>query len=170
MGKQHCFNVPDINCHQVPKVECHDTKTQHCSPVPVKDCREKPRRRCALIPSIRTKEVTMQECSITSQPRCEPTTRTVCRDVTSKVEVCNDVPEEECEHQQTPGTRTMRTAPAPPSGNVFQPRDRSAIQWWSRCPGKLMRPSVPQSTWRSAPLIMVIDICFSSLFSYECSF
>merc|ERR1712112_324725 len=81
------------------------TKTQHCSPVPVKDCREKPRRHCVLIPSIRTKEVTMQECSITSQPRCEPTTRTVCRDVTSKVEVCNDVPEEECEHQQTPVTR-----------------------------------------------------------------
>merc|ERR1712098_483329 len=31
--------------------------------------------------------------------------KTVCRDVTSKVEVCNDVPEEECDHQQTPVTR-----------------------------------------------------------------
>ena len=59
---------------------------------------------------------------------------------------------------QLPGTRMMKTAPAPPSGNVFQPPDRSVIPWWSRCPGRHTRLSVPLSMWRSVLLDMVIDL------------
>ena len=66
---------------------------------------------------------------------------------------------------QSPGTRMMKTAPAPPSGNVFQPPDRSVIPWWSRCPGRHTRPSVQQSTWRNVPLAMVIDILVKRFYS-----
>ena len=59
---------------------------------------------------------------------------------------------------QSPGTRMMKTARAPPSRNVFQPPDRSVTTWWSRCPSRLTRPSVPPSIWRNVLLDMVIDL------------
>merc|ERR1712114_129849 len=70
---------------------------------------------------------------------------------------------------QSPGTRTMKTVRAPPSGNVFQPPDRNVIPWWSRCPGRHTRPSVPPSMWRSVPLDMVIDLILLLHLS-ECNF
>jgi len=59
---------------------------------------------------------------------------------------------------QSPGMRMMKTARAPPSRNVFQPPDRSVTTWWSRCPSRLTRPSVPPSIWRNVLLDMVIDL------------
>merc|ERR1712098_949275 len=164
--KQKCSDVPKLQCHQVPKVECREVSMQSCHQVPVQDCRDKPRKLCFFVPSIRVKEVTDSNVlSLTSRDVNPPRTLFVMMfhlDVKS-VTMC---PRRFARTSKflLRSSRMTSSARMSPSRSVSQPRDRSVMTWWSRCPGPRTRLSAPPSIWRNV-LLVIIELVHTLHFS-----
>merc|ERR1712098_512796 len=120
---------------------------------------EKSRRVCSLVPKIHTKEISDRQCSTHQRTVCQPISKQVCNDVNEPRQVCNDVPEEVCDNVAASVTKYVVTSSAPilEQENVLQPRDKSAMMWWSRFQDKPSRPNARLNTFKSA-LNLVVEV------------